>query len=32
MGILADVELQGILRFIDIVGNKGHEKQHRKKG
>jgi hypothetical protein len=32
MVILADAELQDILRFIDKVGNKGHEKQHRQKG
>jgi len=32
MRILADVELQDILRFIDIVGNKGHDQQYRQKG
>jgi len=32
MRILADVELQDILRFIDIVGIKGHGQQYWQKG
>jgi hypothetical protein len=32
MRILAVVELQDILRFVDIFGNKGHEQQYRQKG
>jgi hypothetical protein len=32
MRFLADAELQDILRFIDIAGNKVHEQQYRQKG